>query len=109
RPVYFPILDQPFSEVGSPWFWVDMRLSRDFFLGRKGALSLSVEVKNITNYQSAAIINGVTGRAYELGDPVPEGNRDPVYPDPQDRGLPMDNPARYLAPRQIFFGAEFRF
>ncbi|MCB0853001.1 MAG: TonB-dependent receptor, partial [Bacteroidetes bacterium] len=52
RPVYFPILDQPFSEVGSPWFWVDMRLSRDFFLGRKGALSLSVEVKNITNYQS---------------------------------------------------------
>ena len=109
RPEYFPIADQPFSEVGSAWFWADVRLSRDFFIGRKGALSLSVEVKNVTNYQSAAIINGVTGRAYEVGDPLPLGNRDPNYPDPQDRGLPLDNPARYLPPIHMMFGAEFRF
>ena len=109
RPRFEPIQDQPFAAVGSPWFWMDLRLARDFFLGKRGRLSLSFEVKNLTNYLSAAIINPVTGTAWELGQDLPLDDRDPRYPDPQDNGAPPDNPARYLAPRHIFFGAQVQF
>jgi outer membrane receptor protein involved in Fe transport len=108
RPEYEPIEDQPFSEVGAAWFWMDARLSRDFFFGRDHALSLSFELKNLTNYRSAAIINPVTGRAYREGDPLPLSFRDPAYPDPQDRGIPPFNPARFLEPRQMLFGIQIR-
>jgi hypothetical protein len=106
RPRWEIVEDQPFAEIGSPWFWMDFRLSRDFKWGRQSRFSLSVEVKNFTNFQSATIINGVTGRAWEPGDEVPFTWRDPSYPDPQDRGTPPDNPARYLAPRQVMFGIQ---
>lgn len=106
RPEYEPIDDQPFSEVGSSWFWVDLRISRDFSWGRNGRFSLSFEVKNLTDFRSAAIINGVTGTAYREGDPLPLSFRDPNYPDPQNNGLPPFNPARWLPPRQIMFGLQ---
>ncbi|RMG22653.1 MAG: TonB-dependent receptor [Bacteroidetes bacterium] len=109
RPEYERIDDQPFAKVGSPWFWVDLKLSRDFRLGRRGLLSLNVEVSNLTNYRSAAIVNGVTGRAYELGDPLPLSARDPLYPDPQNNGLPPFNPARFLAPRHLMLGLDVGF
>ncbi|MEM6802159.1 MAG: TonB-dependent receptor, partial [Bacteroidota bacterium] len=109
RPEYERIEDQPFSKIGSPWFWTDIKISRDIFIGKRARASLSFELKNATNYQSAAIVNGVTGRAYEFGDPLPLGFRDPLFPDPQDRGLPPTNPARFLSPRQSLFGLEFSF
>lgn len=109
RPEYEPIIDQPFAEVGAPWFWTNLIVSRDFFVGRTGRLSLSVELENLTNYQSSAIVNAVTGRAWEPGDDLPLSFRDPQYPDPQDNGLPPDNPARYLKRRHILFGAQFSF
>ncbi len=109
RPQYEPIQNQPFARVGAPWFWIDLRLARDFFIGQRLRLSLSFEVKNLTNYLSSAIINPVTGRAWEFGDDLPVDRRDPRYPDPQDNGTPPDNPARYLAPRHLFFGVQARF
>lgn len=109
RPEYERIEDQPFARIGSPWFWTDIKISRDIFIGKRGRASLSFELKNATNYKSAAIVNGVTGRAYEFGDPLPLGFRDPLFPDPQDRGLPPTNPARFLSPRQSLFGLEFSF
>ncbi len=109
RPEYEPILDQPFSAVGSPWLWVDLRVSRDFYIGSRGRLSLSFEVKNLTDYQSAAIINPVTGTAWEPGQDLPLSFRDPQYPDPQDNGPPPDNPSRYLAPRHMRVGVQFQF
>ncbi|MFK7920531.1 MAG: TonB-dependent receptor [Bacteroidia bacterium] len=109
RPEYERIDDQPFAKVGAPWFWADLMISRDFVLGPRSLFSLSFEMSNLTDYQSAAIINGVTGRAWEAGDPTPLSWRDPAYPDPQDRGTPPNNPARYLAPRQIMFGASLQF
>lgn len=109
RPEYEPILDQPFAEVASPWFKLDMALSKQISLGKSAYLSLSVRVENVTNYRSAQIINGVTGRAWEPGDPTPLTWRDPAYPDPQDSGTLPNNPARYQAPRQLWLKAEISF
>jgi len=111
RPIYEPIIDQPFSKVGAPWFWTDLRITRDFEFGKSNDLkmSLSFEIKNLFNNKNSQIINGVTGRAYEDGDPLPFDLRDPYYPDPQDRGLPPFNPARYLNPRQMMLGLSFDF
>jgi hypothetical protein len=110
RPRYELQQDKPFSKIGSPWFWTDLKVTRDVAFGAKRnrrSVSLSFEVTNLTNFKSATIINGVTGTAYRDGDPLPTGTRDPKYPDPRDSGLPPNNPARFLAPRQIWFGAQF--
>lgn len=109
RPIYQPIPDQPFSEVGEYWNWFDLKVTRDFLLKGDKGVSLSIEVKNVFNQQNAQIINPVTGRAYEQGDPVPETWRDPAFPSPLDRGEPPTNPARFLTPRQILYGISFKF
>ena len=61
---------------------MNMRISRDFIIANAARLSFSFEVQNLTNFLSSAIINPVTGRAWELGDDLPLGTRDPRYPDP---------------------------
>lgn len=110
RPIYERIDDQPFSEFARPWFWTDVKLSRDiFFNDNKSQITFSAEVRNLFNNKNAQIVNGVTGRAYEPGDPLPNGFRDPNYPDPQDNGIPPTNPARYRTPIQTIFGINFRF
>ncbi len=68
-----------------------------------------MEFKNLFNNRNAQIINGVTGRAYQDGDPLPLSFRDPAYPSPQDRGLPPYNPARFRQPRQMIVGLSFQF
>ncbi|MDX2129008.1 MAG: TonB-dependent receptor [Chloroherpetonaceae bacterium] len=103
RPLYEPDPTQPNGAVGSPWFWVDMNLEKEIPMGSlKGRLML--QIKNALNNRNSAIVNPVTGRAYEFGDPLPRTVRDPAYPDVQDRGVLPFNPARYLAPTQIIFG-----
>jgi hypothetical protein len=80
----------PISKIAAPWFWTDLRITRDFSFGKAKDLqraSLSFEVRNIFNNKNSQIINGVTGKAYRDGDPLPYSVRDPNYPDPQDRGL----------------------
>jgi len=109
RPVYERIEDQPFGKIGASWFWTDIRLSRDFYFGKQTHLTLSAELENIFNNRNSTIINGVTGRAYELGDDLPLNFRDPVYPNPQDSGLPPFNPARYMAPRHLKIGIGLSF
>lgn len=109
RPIYEPDEKNPFSELGSPWWNTDIRITRDFKLKKGQLLSFSFEVKNLFNNKNAAIINPVTGRAYELGDQLPNGFRDPNYPDPQDNGAPPFNPARFLTPRQMMLGLSWQF
>lgn len=109
RPEWERIDDQPFARVGSPWFWADLKLSKDFVILKKVSTSLTFELKNFTNYRSATILNGVTGTAYMPGDDVPMSWRDPRFPDPQDRGTPPDNPARFTAPRQMWLGVEIKY
>lgn len=109
RPIYEPDEQNPFSEIGSAWWNTDIRITRDVQIKRGQMLSFSFEVKNLFNNKNAAIINPVTGRAYEAGDPLPNGFRDPNYPDPQDNGAPPFNPARYLTPRQMMLGITWQF
>ena len=72
-------------------------------------MSVSIEIKNLTNSKNSQIINPVTGSAYKNGDDVPNGWRDPRYIGPEENGKPADNPARYLQPRQILGGISFKF
>jgi outer membrane receptor protein involved in Fe transport len=108
RELYDPILNRPFDEIGSSIFRIDLSLEKTFrFAGVDSRLTL--QVRNLLNNKNAAIINPVTGRGYEFGDPLPATTRDPRFPDIQDSGTPPFNPARYEEPRQILFGFGFEF
>ena len=64
------------------------------------------------NNKNTAIVNPVTGRAYEYGDPVPTEWRDPRYNDPRDprsSGTPPNDPARYLQQRNYLVGIALQF
>jgi hypothetical protein len=110
RPLYVSRNDQYLQERGEPWFNTDLVLSKTirFSDQRNSGITLSIEVRNLLNRQNSQIINPVTGRAYVSGDDVPNNWRDPRYVGPEENGLPPDNPARYLAPRQMLFGLKFR-
>ncbi|MCX7607485.1 MAG: TonB-dependent receptor, partial [Bacteroidia bacterium] len=104
RPIYERVDGPPNTAIGSPWRWVDVRLTRSLLRGR---LSLFIEGRNVLNWKNAAIINPVTGRAYEYPDDVPTTWRDPKYPNPLDSGPPPTDPSRYLPPRQLFVGLNW--
>jgi hypothetical protein len=112
RPEYVPDYSNPLSEIGDTWFFIDLNFEKYFDLAF-GTLSFSVEVKNLLNRVNSQIINPVTGRAYQYGDPTqypsPSVN-DPLYP---DLTYPVDaypyNPARYLNPRTLLFGISMKF
>jgi outer membrane receptor protein involved in Fe transport len=109
RTIYEQVPNQQFKEIGAAWFWTDLSITRDFVLSKKVKCYLSVEIKNLFNNKNAQLVNPVTGRAYENGDPLPFEQRDPRFVDPNTSGLPPNNPARYLQPRQILYGIGFNF
>ncbi|MCZ2355736.1 MAG: carboxypeptidase-like regulatory domain-containing protein [Bacteroidia bacterium] len=110
RPIYEVEYSKPLSKIGSPWMWTDIRVTKDFFFTKKkNNISLFVELKNIFNQQNAAIVNPVTGRGYTTGDDITNDLRDIRYPNPLDRGMLPDNPARFLEPRQLMLGVGFGF
>jgi len=112
RPAYVPDYKNPSTELSDPWFYVDLNFEKYFDIGI-GKLVFSIEIKNLFNRKNSQIINPVTGRAYEYGDPTQYPSpyvNDPLYP---DLTYPVDafpyNGARYLNPRTFLFGTEFRF
>ncbi len=111
RPIYESLVDQYLQAQADPWNNFDLKLTYTLPLSLKAGkgVSISMEVRNLFNAKNSQIINPVTGRAYEYGDDVPIGWRDPRYNGPQENGEDPRNPARYLAPRQILYGIEFRF
>lgn len=111
RPVFEPQNDRYLQEIGTSLLNTDIKLSRDIVLNKeKGTgLTFSIEVRNALNHKNAQVINPVTGRAYEPGDPVTNSFRDPRFLGPQERGALADDPGRYLAPRQILYGISFKF
>ncbi len=109
RPIYVVDPENLLAETGRDWFWIDMNLEKSFdVLGV--TFVASAQVKNLLNTQNSAIINPVTGRAYEDGDNVPYSWNDPRYPQLQAPVSPYPyNPARYLTPRTMILGLTARF
>ncbi len=109
RPEYVTDRSNRYGAIGDNWFWIDMNIEKSFSLGGL-KFSLKVEINNLLDTKNSAIINPVTGRAYEYGDPTPLTWNDPLYPDLQAPLHPYPfNPARYLTRRNIKFGIGLRF
>ncbi|MBI3766240.1 MAG: TonB-dependent receptor, partial [Ignavibacteriales bacterium] len=109
RPLYVQDNSHPLEKIAEPWFYIDMNFEKYFDVGI-GKIALSFEVQNLLNRKNSQIINPVTGKAYEYGDPTVNSVNDPLYP---DLTYPVDpypyNPARYLTPRTFRLGMSFRF
>ncbi|HUI31407.1 MAG TPA: TonB-dependent receptor [Candidatus Acidoferrales bacterium] len=108
EPLYAVNTQNPYSKVGANWFYVDLNFEKYFTLGGVD-MTFMIEVKNLFNDLNSDIINPVTGRAYQLGDPVPPSWNDPRYPDltaPIDP-YPLDQ-SRYLPPRNIRIGISVK-
>lgn len=109
RKEYEFVRDERYGKVGADWFWIDLNFEKYFVLSNI-KFSVFVEVNNLLNTKNSAIINPVTGKAYEYGDDLPGSYNDPRYPDLQAPISPYPlNPARYLTVRNIRFGFSLRF
>jgi outer membrane receptor protein involved in Fe transport len=101
RPQYTSNLDALNSSIGGYWFYIDLNLEKYIDLGFMKIVA-GVEIQNLLNTQNSQIVNPITGRAYEYGDPTPLSYNDPVYPQLSGNVSPYPyNPARYLNPRTI--------
>lgn len=112
RPVYEIVSDpeKKYSEIGASGFWINLNYKKWWML-KTTELAFTLEVTNLLNNKNAAIINPVTGRAWEPGDAVPSEWRDPAYIDPRDPrsyGTPPENPARYYEQRHILLGLSVK-
>ena len=95
----------------TPWITVNAKASYALVqLKRGGGAMMTLEVMNVLNRRNAQIINPITGTAYEYGDDVPLGWRDPrpEFNGPQESGEDPRNPARYSAPTQIMAGLQWK-
>lgn len=109
RPEYDYIQNERNTKIGDDWFWVDLNFEKYFDVsGFK--FSVLMEINNVFDTKNSAIINPVTGKAYEYGDDIPISWNDPRYPDLQAplTAYPF-NPARYLTRRNIRLGVSLRF
>ncbi len=109
RPIYDLDRSNLLGRIGADWFWIDMNFEKNFTIGGMG-FTFSIQLKNLLDNKNSAIIDPITGRAYEYGDPTPTSWNDPLYPQLQApiRPYPYD-PARYLAPRNMIVGLSMKF
>lgn len=109
RPLYISDLSRELQGVGEDWMYVDLNFEKYFNLGF-GKLIAAIEVQNLFDRRNPQIINPVTGRAYEYGDPTTSGTNDPLYPQLTGDINPFPfNPARYLNPRTMRLSLAFQF
>ena len=101
--------DDPAGKVGSHWFWINLNFEKHFkILGLN--YTFLVEVVNLLDRNNAQILNPVTGRAYEFGDPTPLFFNDPLFPETQAPINPFPfSPARFLTQRNVKLGISMRF
>lgn len=109
RPIYEPVRGEEFSEIGESWFRMDAKLSKAFEIGNGSEIALSIEVKNLLDNRNSQLVNPVTGRGYERGDPLPYTQRNPEYDHPTNTGLPPLDPSRWRPPRQILYGITLKY
>lgn len=89
------IYGDPNSRLGPSWKGTNLRISKGFSVSN-ARIWLQLWVDNLFNNRNVYYVNPMTGRVYEPGDPLPPGKR------------PIDylNPARYRAPRTVYFGIK---
>lgn len=113
RPVFVqdPNPDARWSKVGEYWFWTDITYTKWWRIKGKTQVNFNIQVTNIFNNKNATIINPVTGRAYSLGDNVPDTWVDSRYRDPRlgTTGPVPTNPARFMEQRHIMVGVAVKF
>jgi hypothetical protein len=114
RTLYFRDSDPNarFSKTGEAQFFFDFTAEKQLPLSKKVKGALVLEITNVFNIRNTQIPNPITGEAYEFGDPVPAGRRDPRFNDPRSPfagQLPPTNPARYSEPRQLMLGLRVHF
>lgn len=111
RPIYEQETNKYLEKNGKGWFNSDLKISKDFYVNKKTktGITVSIEVRNLFDIKNSQIINPITGRAWEQGDDLTDRYRDDRYIGPEEKGALPNNPARYLAPRQILYGISFRF
>lgn len=112
RPIYEVDSDPDhlYSALSVPSFWLNASLKK-WFAMKKSQIAITLELTNVLNNKNTAIVNPVTGHAYEYGDDVPTEWRDPRYLDPRDprsSNIPPDNPARYYEQRHFLVGVSFK-
>jgi outer membrane receptor protein involved in Fe transport len=108
RTEYTPDYNNINGGVSENWFWIDLDLDKkiNFF---SMDIFLKIQIQNLLDRKNSAVINPVTGRAYENGDPTPNSWNDPNYPDLQSPISPYPyDPSRYLTPRTIRFGITLK-
>lgn len=111
RPLFVQLIDQYLEEKAKPWIQSNLKISKNIWFSdsKKTGMTFSIEIRNLLNMKNSQLINPITGKAYEKGDDVPNEWRDPRFLGPGEGGVPPNNPARYLAPRQILYGVTFKF
>ena len=70
RAIYIASTTDLYTDMGKKWFWIDLNFEKYFPIGGL-EFSFNIEVNNLLDTKNSAIINPVTGKAYESGDPVP--------------------------------------
>lgn len=109
RPVYRTDEQNPLSAIGQNWWWIELNIQKTLRWSGSNIV-LSLEVINLFDNLNSTIINPVTGRSYEFGDPTTIGLNDPKYPDLQAPLSPYPfNPARYLTRRTVRMGISASF
>ncbi len=101
KPLYQRDENRYLEALGKPWWWVDITFTKNVRIG-EGTVRFRLELLNALDTKNSQILNPVTGRAYEYGDPTPPSWNDPLYPQLQP---PLDpfpfNPARYASRRML--------
>ena len=109
RAEYDYVKNARYDKIGADWFWVDLNFEKYFDIGSL-KFSVFMEVNNLFDTRNSAIINPVTGKAYEYGDDVPISWNDPRYPELQSPISPYPyDPSRYLTRRNVKLGVSLRF
>jgi outer membrane receptor protein involved in Fe transport len=109
RPQYVSNTDNANGSIGQYWFYIDLNIEKNIDLGFARIVA-GLEIQNLLNNQNSQIVNPITGRAYEFGDPTPTSYNDPLYPHLSGDISPYPyNPARYLNPRTIRASLALRF
>ncbi|HUU44211.1 MAG TPA: TonB-dependent receptor plug domain-containing protein, partial [Acidobacteriota bacterium] len=97
---------EPNSKLGPYWNSLDIAWQKHFTVGGAN-LTFIFEVANLFNHRNVTLVNPLTGRGYEEGDPIPTGDNFFETP-PEGYDLPIwADPARFEHPTHWQIGLKW--